>query len=187
MVQMINIVILAAGIGSRLGKLTKEKPKGLVEINNEPLFDINLKTLDIIKNKRIRVITGHKSNLFNKYNVKKIKNKNFRFNGILDSFILGLNKIENFNDSLFLYSDIIYDEDVILNLLKTNHEFTIPILNDWKALWKKRFNNPLCDLETCKTNNIGQITEIGKKPKNFHDINGQFMGILHIKKNVSLN
>ena len=34
-----NIIILAAGRGSRLNKLTQKRPKALVKLNGKPIFD----------------------------------------------------------------------------------------------------------------------------------------------------
>jgi NDP-sugar pyrophosphorylase family protein len=39
------VVILAGGIGSRLGKLTKKRPKALVKINGKPFIYYQLKLL----------------------------------------------------------------------------------------------------------------------------------------------
>ena len=39
-------IILAAGRGSRLGKYTKNKPKGLVKVHNKPLIEWQIKTED---------------------------------------------------------------------------------------------------------------------------------------------
>jgi len=36
--MMYQIVILAGGLGSRLGKLTKKNPKALIKINKKPFI-----------------------------------------------------------------------------------------------------------------------------------------------------
>ena len=38
---MIQLLILAGGLGTRLNELTKFKPKSMIEINNKPLYTIN--------------------------------------------------------------------------------------------------------------------------------------------------
>jgi hypothetical protein len=51
--------------------------------------------------------------------------------------------------------------------------------SNWKIQWKKRFSDPLSDLETFKVKkNI--LIDIGRKTKNIKDINGQYMGLIKI-------
>ena len=44
-----NVLILAAGYGKRLGKLTINKPKCLIEINKLTILDIWIKKIENIK------------------------------------------------------------------------------------------------------------------------------------------
>ena len=52
---------------------------------------------------------------------------------------------------------------------------------NWFSLWSKRFTNPLSDAESFKTNSQGLLTDIGRKPKNLKEIEGQFMGLFKIE------
>ena len=42
---MLQVVIVAAGVGSRLQSFTRDRPKPLVEINGVPLIDYSLEPL----------------------------------------------------------------------------------------------------------------------------------------------
>ena len=63
-------------------------------------------------------------------------------------------------------------------LKKSNEKVSVVINKNWKELWLKRMNNPLNDAETLKLNKKNFIIEIGKKPKNYSEINGQYTGII---------
>ena len=68
---MIKALILAAGSGTRLKHLTKNKPKALVKINGIPILEHQLKIL--IKNNinEIYIVIGFKGYLIKNY-IKKI-------------------------------------------------------------------------------------------------------------------
>ena len=48
-------------------------------------------------------------------------------------------------------------------------------------MWKKRYNDPLSDLEQFKTNNRSFISLIGNKARSLKEIQGQYMGLLFFK------
>ena len=47
----------------------------------------------------------------------------------------------------------------------------------WKKYWQERFNNPLSDLETFRTNSKNQLVEIGNRTNSYKNIKGQYMGV----------
>lgn len=180
-----NIIILAAGRGSRLNKLTQKRPKTLVRLNGKSIFDHLLDNLGYFNLKNITVVLGYKNNLFKKYKIKKIINKNWKKTNMVYSLFKAY-KILKKSDSIIFYSDIIFDKNIIYKLLKkTKHDITLPYNANWKKSWKKRYTKPLEDLETFKINNKNILLEIGNKPKKYSDINGQYMGILKIKKKAA--
>lgn len=54
-------VILAAGKGTRMGKLTKDKPKSLTKVSGKPIIEYTLSSLPD-KIKKVHIIIGHKGN-----------------------------------------------------------------------------------------------------------------------------
>ena len=54
-----NVLILAAGYGKRLGKLTSNKPKCLIEINKLTILDIWIKKIENIKANKIYINTHY--------------------------------------------------------------------------------------------------------------------------------
>ena len=78
-------IILAAGRGSRMGRLTKNKPKSFIKINKKKrLIDKVIENFESLSFKKITIITGYKSDQFNQF--KKInKIKNFKFDKLIYS------------------------------------------------------------------------------------------------------
>ena len=54
-------IILAAGKGSRLYPLTKNKPKCLVEYKNKTILSHQINTFNKVKIKKIYLFSGYKS------------------------------------------------------------------------------------------------------------------------------
>ena len=60
-------IILAAGLGSRLGELTKECTKCMVKINGITLIERMLRQLDRYGMDRIIIVTGYKGDILKDY------------------------------------------------------------------------------------------------------------------------
>jgi choline kinase len=69
----------------------------------------------------------------------------------------------------------------IIVLNKSN--ITIPILSNWKKIWKIRNKNPYKDAETLFVKKNMQLKSIGEKITNLKKIKYQFMGLIYIPKN----
>ena len=67
-IRLNQAVIFCGGAGSRLGSITKIKPKPLIKINNIPFIDYVIKNLCRYKFKSILLLCGYKAYQFKKYN-----------------------------------------------------------------------------------------------------------------------
>ncbi|WBB30101.1 aminotransferase class I/II-fold pyridoxal phosphate-dependent enzyme [Parvimonas micra] len=122
-------VILAAGLGSRLKKLTENNTKSMVEVNGISLMERMLRILDKKFLSNIIVVTGYKSEFFINY-IKSLNiNTKLTFinNEIYDKtnniYSMFLTKNEMINeDSILLESDLIFDDKMITEILEDNRK-----------------------------------------------------------------
>ena len=176
-------IILAAGRGSRMGDLTKNKPKSFVKVNKKKkLIDKVIENFNSSGFKKVVVITGYKSTLFKQIKqIEIIKNKKWNKTNIFGSLICA-DKILSKYKCIISYADIFYEKEAIdiLNSSKRGKGITILSYKHWKKYWKERFKNPLSDLETFKTNKKNQLVEIGNRTNSYKNIRGQYMGVFTI-------
>ena len=178
-------LILAAGKSTRIYKKIG-KNKCLIKVGGKSLINriiFNLKSNNI---KKIIVVTGFKkkkivTNISYK-NIKFVNNYRYNTTEMLESLMIGL---KNVNDEVIIsYSDIIYNKNVIkkiLNLKKKN-EIILPVLNNWKKIWKIKNKNIYKDAESLSFTKENYLTDIGKKIKKIKKVQGQYMGIIYLSK-----
>ncbi|MBR5148245.1 MAG: aminotransferase class I/II-fold pyridoxal phosphate-dependent enzyme [Bacteroidaceae bacterium] len=119
-------IILAAGMGKRLGELTKNNTKCMVSVNGVRLIDRMLIQLSALSLTRVVVVVGYEGEklinyIGNRYNDKL--NIEYVFNPIYDKtnniYSLALAKQQMMeDDTLLLESDLIFDSsmlDLIIN------------------------------------------------------------------------
>lgn len=73
---MIPVVVLAGGLGSRLGRLTEKIPKALIKIHNKTFLEWQIEYFIKQKVKKLIICTGYKHSLIENLLKKKIFLKN---------------------------------------------------------------------------------------------------------------
>ncbi len=76
---------------------------------------------------------------------------------------------------MICYGDIVYEARVLAALLNVDAPVTVVIDRQWRRYWELRLDDPLTDAETLKLGPGGRLLELGKKPKTFDDIEGQYI------------
>ena len=172
-------IILAAGRGSRMKDLTRDMPKCFIKLHGKRLIDWQLSSLRGANIKNIAVVTGYKKSMFLD-NLHYFVNENWHESNILASLLRAKDWLARY-PCIVSYSDIVYSCDTIEKLKTIKEPIGITYDKNWLSLWSARFVDPLTDAESFKINSEGFLTEIGRKPKNNNEVEGQFMGLLKIE------
>lgn len=175
-------IILAAGRGSRLLSLSSTTPKCMVTLKDQPLINYQIESLSKNNIKDISVVVGYlknkiKSDKITKYFENRIWNKT---NMVYSLYMA--NEWLDQEDCIVSYGDIFYTKQAVTNIITSNDKISITYDLNFEKLWKKRFINPLDDLETFKVDKDNYITEIGNKVNNINEVMGQFMGLIKISR-----
>lgn len=180
-------LILAAGMGSRLKKLTENNTKSMVEVNGISLIERMLRILDNKKLSRIIVVTGYKNEFFVEY----VKSLN------LSTKIVFINNdiYDNTNNiySMYLAKNIMCEDDTITleSDLIFNDEMIDSILDDERknlALVAKY--EPWMDGTCLKINSYGEILDfVSGKEFDFNDADDYYktINIYKFSKEFSKN
>ena len=178
-----NLVLLAAGVGSRFkGKFNN---KILLKINKKlRIFDIINNSFSNAKIKKKIIVIGHNAKILKKSLLSKnlvfVYNKYFIKRDMLHTLIMGL-KISN-EDTIISYSDIIYSKQLVEKIMKKkSKDILLPSKTNWKKIWRIRGKLKTNDAESLKYDKNFNLIEIGKKID--ENTKGQFMGLLYVPKN----
>ena len=176
-------IILVAGRGSRMGTLTDEKPKCLLEVYGKPLIEHQIEALEKAGIKEIALVTGYKSELLNNYGTHHFHNAKWAETNMVYSLLCAKEWLDR-SDCIVSYADIYYASKVIKDLVSCPDDIAIAYDPNWLELWSKRFEDPLDDAETFRIDSNNYLLEIGQKPKTVEEIQGQYMGLLKFGNGV---
>jgi len=175
-------VILAAGESTRLRPLTNDRPKCMVEFQGKEIIDHILDTMRNCGLEDIAIVKGYCAHMLNKEGTKTYTNKRFDETNMVSTFFCSE---EYWDDDIIIsYADIVYTPEVLDALMKETAEISVVVDEDWRNQWEKRMDNPLDDAETLKLNGNGCILELGKKPKSYDEIQGQYIGLIKMRKSI---
>ena len=118
-------VILAAGMGRRLGELTKNNTKCMVEVNGVTLIDRMLNQLSRLSLNRVIIVVGYEGKKLIDYigerydselRIEYVENQIYDKTNNIYSLALAKDKLQE-DDTLLIESDLIFDDrlfDLIL-------------------------------------------------------------------------
>lgn len=183
-IKSTKVIILCAGKGTRLRPYTDNIPKCMVSYKNIQIIDYILESLNLNNLNDITLVKGYLQEKLNKKNTKNLVNKDYNNTNMVYSLFCAIEEMDGYSDIIISYSDIIYNPDIISKLLDSNDKISVVVDKDWYNQWSNRMEDPLSDAETLKINKEGYITEIGKKPSSYEEIEGQYIGLIKFKKDI---
>jgi choline kinase len=180
-------IILAAGQGTRLRPLTNDRPKCMVEYNGKPIIDYIVETMYKENLMNVNIITGYLSdvlkNHLSKYErIMFYHNKDYATTNTVRT--LWCANAEFDDDLIISYSDIIYSQNILKQLIGSSADISVVIDKNWHELWKQRMEDPLQDAESLILDDEDNILEIGQKVTSYDRIHGQYIGLIKISKQM---
>ena len=176
---MKKALILAAGIGKRLGNLTNNIPKCLLPIDScRVLLDFTLETLKEVNICEVVFVTGFQEEKL-KDHLKKKWATNFSFQFIFNEKFSEYNNIYSAylakdiwdDETVLLNSDIIFHPGILKNLETGGHQ-SLLIIDDKNKLDKE-------DMKVI-VNEKGKIKKINKD-LNIQESFGEYIGITYLR------
>lgn len=124
-------LMLAAGMGKRLGKLTGENTKCMLEVAGEKLIDRAIEAVELAGITKMVIVVGYKGdNLVNyinenykdsKISFEFINNKDYATSNNIYSFYMAKEYLEK-DDTILMESDLIYEKELVSKLVNDCHE-----------------------------------------------------------------
>jgi len=123
-------VILAAGMGRRLWRITKNVPKTLIKVGDKPVLHYILDSLLKLNLRDLVVITGHKGykirdfitrNYGSKFKVNFIHNEKYNVTNNIYSIYLAKPLLRN-NQFIILNSDVLFHNFILEKLLASRKD-----------------------------------------------------------------
>jgi L-glutamine-phosphate cytidylyltransferase len=177
-------ILLAAGQGTRLRPLTEDRPKALVEVGGTPILIRARESLRAGGIEDLTVVTGYRAERIAALGFATAHNPEFQTTNMVWSLFCAQDEIEGCaaagEDLLIVYGDILFHPRLVEALCASRAELATVVNTGFRALWERRMEDPLSDLETLRLDSEGRIVELGEKPSSYDEIEGQYTGLIKV-------
>jgi len=175
-------IIVAAGTGSRLGELTKDTPKSLLDVNGQSILERQISAFRKAGIDDIILVIGPFAEKYSFKNVKYVNGKKSFSHDILYSLIEA--KSEMIDDVIISYGDIIFEDSIVQTLLNSKNGISLAIDLKWEKMYQNKSKNLVDKVSNVFIEN-NQITKIGYK-ENLGEPDkktvGEFIGLAKFSK-----
>lgn len=133
-------VLLAAGVGQRLGAVSGNRPKCLIEFDGISLLHRHLRILAHYGMTEIIIVTGHQPELLAREIANTgaaaitrcVHNPDYT-KGSLISMLTGLADLQTDGDFMLMDADVLYDHRIMERLVTTQHHNCFLLDRDYEA------------------------------------------------------
>lgn len=174
---MMRGIILAAGRGSRMGRLTDDYPKCLTPLAGKPLLQWQIEALQQAGVSRIALVRGYLAHRLQGPHYTVFDNRRWSETNMVMSLVCAQAWLEEAT-CIVSYADIVYHPAIVQALMAAKGDIALTFDRLWYQLWSERFDDPLADAESFQLTASGDLKAIGARVSTVEEIEGQYMGLL---------
>jgi choline kinase len=181
----VRAIVLAAGEGTRLRPHTADRPKCLVPLAGRALLEWQLDALRRAGVEDVTVVTGAHAEQIRGFDCATVHNPEYASTNMVASLMCAATLLDGSDDVIVAYGDLVYEPRVARALRACEEPLAITVDRQWRRLWELRMADPLADAETLRLDGRGFVRELGAKPASYADIEGQYMGLIGVKRDAA--
>ena len=172
-------IILAAGRGLRLGELTKELPKPLIDVNGKSIIERQISSFRKAGIDEITIVTGYKKDKFIFEDVEYVFNP--KYEEVEQAFSLMTARKQISGNVIISFGDTIFEDKIIEQILNTKNDIVIGVEPKWREYYEKRMDNPPAISDFIAIKN-GKIIKLFRNLKEFDEdcIITEFSGLFKL-------
>ncbi len=171
-------LIVAAGLGSRLGDYTQNIPKCMLDFGNKTLLQRQLTSYKKNGIDDVSLIRGYKKNKIDYKGIKYFDNNEYKNNNILNSIFYGEEAING--NIIISYSDILFEPFVVKRAMESDHDISVIVDVEWRDYYINRKDHPITEAENVIFNSNNEVVKIGKIAADKEDVHGEFIGMIKL-------
>lgn len=173
-------IILAAGMGTRLGQYGKDIPKGMIEIEGKSLIQRQIEIYRFCGINDISIVTGYQSERIDFAGIKKYYNAKYSETNMVESLMCARQELSK--DVIISYADIIFEKDVLGKISEAPEDICVAVDMDWKKYWLARYGSFAVDCESMVLGDQGSIIELGTADPALDKMHARYVGLLKFSK-----
>ena len=179
----IKAVVLAAGIGSRINKITKSIPKTMIEINDKCIYEYILENLVNNNIYNVVFVIGYRASKLKPIlkakckelgiNLEVVENKQYKTTNTMYSLWLARDLLKS--DFIYLHGDLLFSSKMLSLFIKCHHKNCVLVDK----------NNPLDWDDAMKIISNNNLLKYMSKSITINEMDGVAIGIYKFNKQGS--
>lgn len=173
-------LILAAGQGTRLKKYTENLPKGMLSFMGKTIIERQIELYRKCGIENIIIVRGFAADKIHYEGVTYYTNEEFECTNMVESLMTAKEEFDD--DCIVSYSDVLFEESMLRQMMSSTADYAVAVDDNWKAYWEKRYGRVDFDTESLSLDEENNITELGLENPKLEDIDARYVGLLKFSK-----
>jgi phosphoenolpyruvate phosphomutase len=174
-------IILAAGLGTRLGDYTKDLPKSMLNFMGKPLLQRQIDLYRKLGITDITIIREHFGHKINFKDVKYVEGSGPSTNMLVDFF----QARKEFDDDIIMsYGDLLLEERVLRRVIESKSVVGVTVDPNWKDYWIARYGSYLEDSESMVIGENDNIISLGISDPKPEEMHARYVGLIKFSKSI---
>jgi len=174
-------IILAAGMGTRLGKYTENVPKCMLNFNGKTLIQQQVETLRSVGITDITIVRGFQAEKIQIPGVKYYTSHNYQNTNMVETLFCA--EQEMTDDLLICYADILYEKRILQEIINSPAQIGVTVDQDYWDYWQARTDQPEEDMESLIIQD-NKIIDLGNTNCTRDQASVRYVGLIKFSKSA---